>query len=219
VLVADDDPGVLRAVALALEVEGHTVATAPDGAEALAMLAGFDADVLVLDWMMPGLDGLAVCRLLRGQGDTTPILILSAREQVTDRVAGLDAGADDYLAKPFDIAELAARLRALGRRVPADAALQLADLRLDVDRRIGTRGPREISFTRTETALLALFLEHPGQVLTHDLIRERIWGPEVGALSNSLAVYLGYLRRKLEADGEPRLLHTVRGLGYRLAEE
>jgi two-component system, OmpR family, response regulator MprA len=219
VLVADDDPGVLRAVALALEVEGHEVATAPDGAEALTLLAGFDADVLVLDWMMPGLDGLAVCRLLRGSGDTTPVLMLSAREQVADRVDGLDAGADDYLAKPFDLAELAARLRALGRRIPADDALHFADLSLDVERRTGLRGQREITFTRTETALLALFLQHPGQVLTREVIQARIWGDAVGGLSNAPAVYLGYLRRKLEADGETRLIHTVRRIGYRLAEE
>jgi len=221
VLAADDDPAVLRAVATSLEVDGHEVSTAADGIAALSALAGFDADLLVLDWMMPGLDGLAVCRLLREQGDRTPILILSAREQVTDRVAGLDAGADDYLAKPFDVEELLARVRALLRRSAPERgeALRFADLTFDAGRRLGRRGGREIEFTGTETAILELFFQHPRQVLEHDQIRERVWGTEVGRTSNALAVYVGYLRRKLEADGGSRLIHTVHGIGYRLAEE
>jgi two-component system response regulator MprA len=211
-------------VAAALRRDGYSVELASEGTEALDRLASGLFDSVVLDVLMPGLDGLAVCRQVRARGDVTPILILTARNLVADRVDGLDAGADDYLVKPFAVEELRARLRALARRgraswVPADGALSLADLRLNAATREVRRGTRLIDLTRTEFALLELLLAHPGQVLTRAVIYERIWGYDFGPSSNALWVYVSYLRRKLEAGGEPRLLHNVRGVGYVLRED
>lgn len=224
VLVVDDDPGVRTSVAAALRRDGCSVELALDGTEALDRLASGSFDSVVLDVLMPGLDGLAACRRLRARGDVTPILMLTARTLVADRVDGLDAGADDYLVKPFAVEELRAWLRALVRRgraswVPAGGLLSVADLRLDAATREVCRGTRLIDLTRTEFALLELFLAHPGQVLTRAVIYERIWGYDFGPQSNALWVYVSYLRRKLEAGGEPRLLHNVRGVGYVLRED
>ncbi|MGW4647426.1 response regulator transcription factor [Kitasatospora sp. NPDC004289] len=221
ILVVDDDPEVRAAVEDGLAVAGYTTRGAPDGLAALAELGGWEPDALVLDVMMPGLDGLAVCRRLRALGDRTPILVLTAKDSVSDRVDGLDAGADDYLAKPFALDELTARLRALLRRAApeaTDGALTHGDLTLDPVSRTGRRGGRPLEFTRTESALLELLLLHPGQALPRELVMERVWGADFGPDSNSLAVYVGYLRRKLEAGGEPRLVHTVHGVGYRLGD-
>jgi len=228
ILVVDDDPEVRAALADGLAVEGYAVRTAADGLAALAEVGGWQPDALVLDVMMPVLDGLAVCRRLRGLGDQVPILVLTARDSVSERVDGLDAGADDYLVKPFALDELLARLRALLRRSAAgdpgsgqglgpEALLTFTDLRFDPATRTGDRGGRPLEFSRTEATLLELLLRHPDQVLPRELILERVWGGDFGPDSNSLAVYVGYLRRKLEADGEPRLLHTVHGIGYRLS--
>jgi two-component system response regulator MprA len=221
VLVCDDEPAVRAAVERALRLEGYEVAVAESGEEALAALATAPADVLVLDVLMPGLDGLDTCRRLRKLGDDTPILMLTARDAVADRVAGLDAGADDYLVKPFALEELLARLRALVRRaVPSDdeQALRFGDLELDPATHEVRRGERQLELTRTEFLLLELFLRNPRQVLTRTVIFDRVWGYDFGPSSNSLEVYVGYLRRKTEAAGEPRLLHTVRGFGYVLRE-
>ncbi|QLE72778.1 response regulator transcription factor [Streptomyces rectiverticillatus] len=227
VLVVDDDPDVRAAVVDALSMEGYEVRSAPDGLEALSCVAAAPPGAIVLDLAMPVLDGLAVCRRLRALGDRTPVLVLTARDAVSDRVAGLDAGADDYLVKPFALDELLARLRALLRRAaptePAEqgdgAALFFADLTVDPVTRTGDRGGVPLEFTRTEFALLDVLLRHPGQVLPREVIQERVWGTDFGPDSNSLAVYIGYLRRKLEAGGAPRLVHTVHGVGYRLAEQ
>ncbi|MFI1254994.1 response regulator transcription factor [Streptomyces netropsis] len=224
VLVVDDDPDVRAAVVDGLSVEGYTVRSAADGLEALSAVAAAPPAAIVLDLAMPVLDGLAVCRRLRDLGDRTPVLVLTARDAISDRVAGLDAGADDYLVKPFALDELLARLRALLRRAaPVEAAaehpeLTFGDLRVDPATRTGVRGDVPLEFTRTEFALLEVFLLHPGQVLPREVIQERVWGTDFGPDSNSLAVYIGYLRRKLEAEGAPRLVHTVHGIGYRLAE-
>src|SRR5215212_3841509 len=216
VLIVDDEPAVRAALDRALRLDGYEIELAADGREALDRLADARQDAVVLDVAMPGIDGLEVCRRLREAGDRTPVLMLTARDAVDDRVAGLDAGADDYLVKPFALRELQARLRALLRRTePGDEqALSLEDLVMDVPAHVVRRGAREVELTRTEFALLRLLLEHPGQVLTRSTIFERVWGYDFGATSNTLGVYVGYLRRKLEAGGEPRLLHTVRGLGY-----
>ncbi|MEU8550277.1 response regulator transcription factor [Streptomyces roseoverticillatus] len=227
VLVVDDDPDVRAAVADALTVEGYDVREAADGLAALSSVAAAPPGAVVLDLAMPVLDGLAVCRRLRALGDRTPVLVLTARDAVADRVAGLDAGADDYLVKPFALDELLARLRALLRRAdptgPAagqDAgSLSFADLTVDPATRTGDRGGAPLEFTRTEFALLDVLMRHPGQVLPREVIQERVWGTDFGPDSNSLAVYVGYLRRKLEAGGAPRLVHTVHGIGYRLAEQ
>jgi two-component system response regulator MprA len=220
VLVVDDEPAVRIALERALGLERYDVRTAADGRAALDHLVDHRVDAIVLDVAMPGVDGLEVCRRLRAAGDRTPVLMLTARDAIDDRVAGLDAGADDYLVKPFALKELKARLRALLRRVDAPgAALRLADLELDPGTRDVLRGGRRIELSRTEFALLELFLEHPRQVLTRSAIFERVWGYDFGATSNALGVYVGYLRRKTEAGGEPRLLHTVRGVGYVLREE
>ncbi|MER7984538.1 response regulator transcription factor [Streptomyces noursei] len=219
ILVVDDEPEVRAAVADGLAVEGYAVRGAADGLAALSEVATWQPDALVLDVMMPVLDGLAVCRRLRALDDRTPILVLTALDSVSDRVDGLDAGADDYLVKPFALDELIARVRALLRRAAAgtaDARLAFADLVVDPATRSGHRGGRPLEFSRTEYALLELLLQHPGQVLPRQTILERVWGRDFGPDSNSLAVYVGYLRRKLEAGGEPRLVHTVHGVGYRL---
>jgi two-component system, OmpR family, response regulator MprA len=221
VLVVDDEPAVRTALERALRLEAYEVELAADGREALDRLsAAAPPDAVVLDVAMPNVDGLEVCRRLRDAGDRTPVLMLTARDAVDDRVAGLDAGADDYLVKPFALKELKARLRALLRRTgPAgDGALRFADLVLDPVAYEVWRGDRRLDLSRTEFNLLALFLEHPRQVLTRSQIFERVWGYDFGASSNSLGVYVGYLRRKTEAGGEPRLLHTVRGVGYVLRE-
>jgi two-component system response regulator MprA len=220
ILVVDDEPAVRTSLARALRLDGHDVDLAPDGRAALDALAGRAPDAVVLDVLMPELDGLEVCRRLRAAGDRTPVLMLTARDRVADRVDGLDAGADDYLVKPFALEELRARLRALLRRngVEPGAALRFADLALDATAHEVRRGAREIALTRTEFLLLELLLRHPRQVLTRGAIFEHVWGYDFGPTSNSLEVYVGYLRRKTEADGEPRLIHTVRGVGYVLRE-
>jgi len=221
VLVVDDEPAVREALRRALELEGYRVGLAEDGADALAQIAAEEPDAVVLDVLMPVLDGLTACRRLRRQGSRVPVLMLTARDSVGDRVAGLDAGADDYLVKPFALEELLARIRALLRRVDAaggDGVLRFADLSLDPATREVKRGDRSIELTRTEFHLLELFLRNPRQVLTRSLIFERVWGYDFGPTSNSLDVYVGYLRRKTEAGGEQRLIQTVRGVGYALRE-
>jgi two-component system, OmpR family, response regulator MprA len=222
VLIVDDEPAVRAALDRALRLDRYETELAGDGREALDRLAEGHHDAVVLDVMMPGVDGLEVCRRLREAGDRTPVLMLTARDAVDDRVAGLDAGADDYLVKPFALKELKARLRALLRRAEAppgaDQLLRFADLALDRAAWEARRGLRPLALSRTEFQLLALFMEHPRQVLTRSQIFERVWGYDFGSSSNSLGVYMGYLRRKTEEGGEPRLLHTVRGVGYVLRD-
>ena len=221
VLVVDDEPAVRAAVTRALTLDGYEVVAAEDGPGALGAVRRERPELVVLDVLMPELDGIAVCRRLRGNGDRTPILMLTARDAVSDRVAGLDAGADDYLVKPFALEELLARVRALLRRtVNGDphGALRFADLSLDPSTREVRRGERLVELTRTEFLLLELFLLNPRQVLPRSLIFDRVWGYDFGPTSNSLEVYVGYLRRKLEGSGEPRLIQTVRGVGYALRE-
>ena len=222
ILVVDDDAAVRESLGRALRLEGYDVELASDGAEALERLDanGDDPDLVVLDVLMPIVDGLEVCRRLRRTGSHLPVLMLTARDEVADRVAGLDAGADDYVVKPFALAELLARVRALLRRSADEAVgvMRFADLQLDpVTREVG-RGGDPIELTRTEFALLELFLLNPRQVLTRSIIFERVWGYDFGFGSNSLDVYIGYLRRKTEAGGKPRLIHTVRGVGYALRD-
>ncbi|WP_031518344.1 response regulator transcription factor [Streptomyces sp. NRRL F-5123] len=219
-LVVDDDDAVRRSLAHALTRDGYEVTVAVDGAAALASLAAGRQDAVVLDILMPEPNGLEVCRRLRARGDRTPILMLTARDLVDDRVAGLDAGADDYLAKPFALEELRARIRALLRRSGADQeVLRFADLEMDTAACRVTRGGRALELTRTEYALLELFLRNPRRVLSRSLIFDSVWGYDFGPSSNALWVYVSYLRGKLEADGGPRLVQTVRGLGYVLREE
>jgi two-component system response regulator MprA len=221
ILVVDDEPAVREAVERALRLEGHEVALAADGGEALDALGAASPDAVVLDVLMPLVDGLELCRRMRERGDRTPVLMLTARDAVSDRVAGLDAGADDYLVKPFALEELLARVRALLRRTAPEAdrrPVGYADLVLDPASHEVTRAGRPIELTRTEFQLLELFLRHPRQVLTRSVIFENVWGYDFGPRSNSLEVYMGYLRRKTEGGGEPRLLHTVRGVGYVLRE-
>jgi len=222
VLVVDDEPAVRDSLARSLRFEGYDVTLAGDGEQALRAIAARRPDVVVLDVLMPRLDGLATCRRLRAQSDDLPVLMLTARDGISDRVVGLDAGADDYLIKPFALEELLARLRALLRRhapaEEADTTLSFADLHLDPVTREVRRGERAISLTVTEFNLLEMLLEHPKQVLTRAQIVERVWGFALEYSSNSLEVYVGYLRRKLEAEGEPRLIYTVRGVGYVLRE-
>ena len=223
VLVVDDDPDVREALARALRLERLQVALAADGRDALDRLSERAFDAVILDVAMPHLDGLEVCRRLREAEDRTPVLMLTARDAVDDRVAGLDAGADDYLVKPFALKELKARLRALLRRLDGPAGpsahLAFADLGLDPVGHRAWRGARRLELTKTEFLLLRHFLEHPRQVLTRSQLFDAVWGYDFGAGSNSLGVYMGYLRRKTEEGGEPRLLHTVRGVGYVLREE
>jgi two-component system response regulator MprA len=216
-LVVDDDPAVREALALVLDLDGFEVTTAVDGREAIRTITVDRPDAVVLDVLMPGLDGLEVCRRIRATGNRTPVLMLTARSEVSERVAGLEAGADDYLAKPFAREELVARLRALLRRTGwegDDRVLRFEDLELDPLAHEARRSGRLLELTRTEFLLLELLMHHPRQVLTRTTIFERVWGYDFGPASNSLEVYIGYLRRKTEADGEPRLLHTVRGVGY-----
>lgn len=217
ILVVDDEPAVREALERILRLEGFDVEMARDGREAVRSQAAAPADAVLLDVLMPELDGLEVCRRMRDTGDRTPVLMLTARDEVGDRVAGLEAGADDYLPKPFALEELLARLRALLRRsgwMDQREVLRFDDLELDPHSHEVRRGQRLVELTRTEFLLLELFLHHPRQVLTRSQIFDRVWGYDFGPASNSLEVYVGYLRRKTEAAGEPRLLHTVRGVGY-----
>jgi two-component system response regulator MprA len=223
ILVVDDDRAVRESLRRSLTFNGYTVDTAVDGVDALDKAVATRPDAMVLDVMMPRVDGLEVCRRLRSTGDDLPILVLTARDSVSERVAGLDAGADDYLPKPFALEELLARLRALLRRTTGDAAdesaaMQFADLSLDPATREVARGERPISLTRTEFALLEMLMANPRRVLTRSRILEEVWGYDFPTSGNALEVYVGYLRRKTEADGETRLIHTVRGIGYVLRE-
>ena len=221
ILVVDDERAVRESLRRALELEGYEIELAADGSEALYRLEGSEEpDAMILDVLMPGVDGLEVCRRLRGTGSKLPVLMLTARTEVEDRVAGLDAGADDYVTKPFALEELLARVRALLRRTSDEEGdvVRFGDLELDPTTREVTRGGRPIELTRTEFSLLELFMRNPRQVLTRTIIFERVWGYDFGYASNSLDVYIGYLRRKTEADGEPRLIQTVRGVGYALRE-
>ncbi|GHE75081.1 response regulator transcription factor [Streptomyces sp. AC04842] len=241
VLLAEDDRAIRNALERALTLEGYRVTAVADGVEALAQAHRMRPDVLVLDVMMPGIDGLQVCRVLRAEGDRTPVLILTALVETADRIAGLDAGADDYVVKPFDVEEVFARLRALLRRAapaPAESGpaaapepgtppepsglsgrlLEAAGLRMDPQARQAWRGDRELELTRTEFELLELLIRNAGVVLEHSTIYDRIWGYDFGPGSKNLAVYVGYLRRKLDEPGAPQLIHTVRGVGYVLRE-
>ena len=217
ILIAEDDRAARQALQRALEFEGYTIVAAADGGEALEMIAAHEPDAIVLDVMMPGVDGLDVCRRVRSKGLHPPVLMLTARTEVADRVAGLDAGADDYLSKPYALDELLARVRALIRRVSVsgqNTSLELQDLVLDPASRIVTRGGDTIDLTKTEFDLLELLLHNQNIVLSRDVIYERIWGFDFETGSKSLDVYVGYLRRKLEANDGSRLIHTVRGVGY-----
>ncbi|OAA21601.1 two component transcriptional regulator, winged helix family [Frankia sp. EI5c] len=238
VLVVDDDAAVRESLERSLRFEGYEVRTAADGVDALDLVTRDHPDIVVLDVMMPRMDGLETCRRLRARGNDVPVLMLTARDGLADRVSGLDVGADDYLVKPFALEELFARLRALIRRATLAAragagtgqppgrgtdhgvapALVYSDVRLDPASRQVLRGTRELTLTKTEFELLELFLSHPRQVLSRSVIMEKVWGYDFGPSSNSLEVFVSYLRRKLEAGGEPRLLHTVRGVGYVLRE-
>ncbi|MEU5798678.1 response regulator transcription factor [Streptomyces sp. NPDC047813] len=237
-LLAEDDRAIRHALERALTLEGYEVTAVADGVEALAQAHKTPPDVLLLDVMMPGIDGLQVCRVLRAEGDRTPILMLTALVETADRIAGLDAGADDYVVKPFDVEEVFARLRALLRRtspVPAgpvggdgggrgepqlsDRQVEAAGIRMDLQARRAWRGKRELELTRTEFELLELLVRNAGIVLDHSTIYDRIWGYDFGPGSKNLAVYVGYLRRKLDEPGSPQLIHTVRGVGYVLRED
>jgi two-component system response regulator MprA len=221
VLVAEDDRSVRESLVMALQVEGYEVEAVTNGADAIDAVASREPEVIVLDIMMPVLDGLTVCRRLRASDCHTPILMLTARHEVSDRVSGLDAGADDYLAKPFSLDELLARLRALLRRTSVSGTEELlcvADLVLDPLRRTARRGDEPLDLTKTEFDLLELLMLNAGIVLSRDTIYDRIWGFDFETSSRSLDVYIGYLRRKTEGDGSPRLLHTVRGVGYVVRE-
>jgi two-component system response regulator MprA len=219
VVVADDDRATRESLTTALELEGYEVSTAADGMRALELVESLRPDVVVLDIGMPEVDGLSACRRMRARGDRTPVLILTARSEVSDRVSGLDAGADDYLPKPFALDELLARLRALLRRTGYESpseTLEVGDLRLDGSSRRAWRGDKEIALTKTEFDLLQLLVRNAGLVLEHSAIYESIWDYDFGPDSKNLAVYIGYLRRKLEEAGGARLIHTVRGVGYTL---
>jgi len=224
ILVVDDDQAVRDSLARSLQYNGYQVTIAQDGIEALAKLSTTLVDAVIMDVMMPRLDGLETTRMLRASGNDVPILVLTARDAVEDRVDGLDAGADDYMSKPFALDELLARLRALTRRVhaPEDGeprqVLIFADLVVDPQTREVTRGGRNIALTRTEFALLLAFMENPRHVLERGWLLNEVWGFDFPTTANSLEVYIGYLRRKIEADNAPRLIHTVRGIGYVLKE-
>ena len=219
VLVIEDEDRILDFLRRGLTYEGYRVETAADGPTGMALARETPPDVVILDWMLPGLDGLEVCRRLRAAGDV-PILMLTAKEAVSDRVQGLDAGADDYLVKPFEFDELLARIRALLRRAHPEAAgvLVFGDLRLDTGTHQAFRGERQVDLTAKEYELLELFLRNPRQVLTREVIFDRVWGYDFGGESNIIEVYVRYLRQKTEAGSEPRVLHTVRGVGYVLRE-
>jgi len=222
ILIVDDEPAVRESLRRALELEGYDIELAENGREALDRLeSNGQHDAVILDVLMPGLDGLEVCRRIRRAGNHVPVLMLTARDEVENRVAGLDAGADDYVTKPFALEELLARMRALLRRTTddTDVALRFADIELDPGTREVRRSGDLIELTRTEFSLLELFLLNPRQVLTRSIIFERVWGYDFGFASNSLDVYIGYLRRKTEAREKPRLIHTVRGVGYALREQ
>ncbi|MFD5793643.1 response regulator transcription factor [Streptomyces diastatochromogenes] len=240
VLLAEDDRAIRHALERALSLEGYEVTAVADGVEALAQAHKTPPDVLLLDVMMPGIDGLQVCRVLRAEGDRTPILMLTALVETADRIAGLDAGADDYVVKPFDVEEVFARLRALLRRTSpvaaggggaapggdggrevqvSDRQVEAAGIRMDLQARRAWRGLRELELTRTEFELLELLVRNAGIVLDHSTIYDRIWGYDFGPGSKNLAVYVGYLRRKLDEPGAPQLIHTVRGVGYVLRED
>jgi two-component system response regulator MprA len=220
VLVVDDDPAIRTALSRALALEGYTVGTAVDGSAALSQVASFAPDVIVLDLMMPNVDGLSVCRVLRSEGNRTPILMLTARTETSDRVAGLDAGADDYLGKPFALEEMLARVRALMRRwkqsgdEAAGETLELEDLHIYIASRSVERAGRPIDLSKTEFDLLELLVRNKGIVLDHSTIYDRIWGYDFGPDSKNLAVYIGYIRRKIDIEGSSPLIHTVRGVGY-----
>ncbi|MCB0194232.1 MAG: response regulator transcription factor [Anaerolineae bacterium] len=221
ILVVEDEPQIANFIKRGLRREGYNVLVASDGETGLDMAFGDLPDLIILDIMLPGIDGLAVCRQIREGELQTPVLMLTAKDAVPDRVAGLEAGADDYLVKPFAFEELLARVRALGRRrapIESDAPLNFADLTLDPTTRMAKRSERVIELTAKEYDLLELFMRHPNQVLTRDQIYDRIWGYDFGGESNIIEVYVRYLRSKLEENGEPRLLHTVRGVGYALRE-
>ncbi|MFO7585043.1 MAG: response regulator transcription factor [Anaerolineales bacterium] len=221
ILIIEDDPAILKLLQRGLSYEGYTVDTATDGRSGLNMARDHNPDLVILDWMLPGMDGLDVCHRLR-LGGAVPILMLTAKDTIQDRVQGLDAGADDYMVKPFNLDELTARVRALLRRTQAERVqvLQFADLSLDTSTREVTRGSRLIQLTAKEHELLELFLRHPRQVLTRDVIFDRVWGYDFGGESNVLEVYIRYLRQKLEDNEQlPRLIHTVRGVGYVLREQ
>lgn len=223
-LVADDDRAIRESLGRVLQLEGYHVTLVSNGAEALAAVKDESPDVLVLDVMMPNVDGLTVCRVLRSERNRTPILMLTARTETSDRVAGLDAGADDYLAKPFELDELLARLRALLRRAGSEpnlddsTELHVGDLRVDTSSRRVWRGDREVELSKTEFELLALLVRNAGIVLDHTTIYDRIWGYDFGPDSKNLAVYIRYLRRKIETDDDPKLIHTIRGVGYTARE-
>jgi two-component system response regulator MprA len=221
IMVVDDERAVRESLRRALELEGYEIELAADGQEALYRLEASEPDAVVLDVLMPGIDGIEVCRRLRRSGSRVPVLMLTARDAIDNRVAGLDAGADDYVTKPFALEELLARIRALLRRAAPESqeVLRFADLELNQATREVRRGGDPIELTRTEFSLLELFLLNPRQVLTRSIIFERVWGYDFGFASNSLDVYIGYLRRKTEAGGKPRLIHTVRGVGYALREQ
>jgi two-component system response regulator MprA len=220
ILVVDDDAAVRSSLDRALRLEGYSVSVAADGTSALRSIAITEPDAVILDLGLPDMDGLAVCERIRGAGADLPVLILTARDAIDDRVQGLDAGADDYLVKPFALEELLARMRALLRRRTGTEGelLRFGDLSLDLGTREAKRGTRTFSLTRIEFDLLELFLRHPRQVLTREIILDRVWGYTFDSGTNSLAVYMGYLRRKTEVDDEKRYLHTVRGVGYVLKE-
>ncbi|OFP32007.1 MULTISPECIES: response regulator transcription factor [Corynebacterium] len=227
ILVVDDEQAVRESLRRSLKFNGYDVMLAADGVEAVEMVHRENPGLLILDVMMPNMDGLEVCRTLRSEGWDRPILVLTARDGVSDRVAGLDAGADDYLPKPFALEELLARVRSLVRRAaaesigkqqPVETQLSFEDLKLDADTREVTRGDRQISLTRTEFALLRLLMENPRKVLSRNTILEEVWGYDFPTSGNALEVYIGYLRKKTEEDGEPRLIHTVRGVGYVMRE-
>mgnify|MGYP000394979988 FL=1 len=227
ILVVDDEQPVRESLRRSLRFNGYDVLTASDGLEAVEAVRSENPELLILDVMMPNMDGLEVCRTLRGEGWDRPILVLTARDGVSDRVAGLDAGADDYLPKPFALEELLARVRSLVRRASADSIaaeapveskLSFEDLELDADTREVSRGGRSISLTRTEFSLLQLLMENPRKVLSRSKILEEVWGYDFPTSGNALEVYIGYLRKKTEGDGDSRLIHTVRGVGYVLRE-
>ncbi|MFZ5819599.1 MAG: response regulator transcription factor [Chloroflexota bacterium] len=220
ILIIEDDQAILKLLQRGLVYEGYTVDTATDGRMGLILARDHTPDLVILDWMLPGMDGLDVCHRLRTGGGSIPILMLTAKDTVQDRVQGLDAGADDYMVKPFNLEELLARVRALLRRTQPERIpiLKFADLTLDTGSRQASRGSRLVSLTAKEYELLDLFMRHPKQVMTREVIFDRVWGYDFGGESNVLEVYIRYLRQKLEAEGEARLIHTVRGVGYVLRE-